>query len=499
MRQELDVYLHHVYAGRLTRTDVGTMSFVYDSNYVEQGFPALSVSLPLQEEPYRGRAVKSFFFTSLPDFVVWKRRTYDRLLWKLLWDFVPGSFARARRAKYFYLSDRERFAFLSNNGISAGAVDLCPCGASLTASNASEGESEILNGMLIREIIANPKVSIASMGGSTSKIPVYVERENGALAWVKGKKAASSTHLLKNLGEHKAVINELFCMRLGQSVGLRVPAVEMCVIDGIPCLLVARYDRTRSGSGQVEVLHQETFCQALGILPGVTSERRGGPAVKHCLDLLQRYSVEPERDQAEFLTQIVFCYLIGRNDFNGRNLSLVYRNGLPELAPAHDLTGFFCSHDKLDMTIGGVRHPEKVRVKNWRNAVGETKFPILHEQLVRLPGECLEKSRELSRKFESEGITSSEVTTICSGIAQRARMIEQQLFGASREKYPRTNFRRFRVLCGTTYPASPRPGPLSPAGRNAGTPRPDGRRPKPAPSGRTIPASTRGRPEPSSG
>ena len=432
MKQELDVYLHHVYVGRLTRTDAGTISFAYDPNYVEQGLPALSVSMPLREKPYRGRVVKSFFFTPLPDFVVWKRRTYDRLLWRLLWECVPGSFASARKAKYFYLSDRERFAFLSDNGISAGAVDLCPRGSSLSASNVSEGENQILNGMLIREIIANPKVSIASMGGSTSKIPVYVERESGALVWVKGKKALSSTHILKNLGEHKAVINEFFCMRLGQSVGLSVSAVEMRVIDDIPCFLVARYDRTRPDGGQVEVLHQETFNQALGVLPGVTSERRGGPAIKHCLDLLERHSAKPEHDQVEFLTQIVFCYLIGRNDFNGRNLSLVYRNGLPELAPAHDLMGFFYSHDKLDMPIGGIRHPEKVRVKDWRRAVGETKFPILHEQLVRLPGECLEKSRELLRKFESEGILSDEFTTICSGIAQRARLVEQQLSRGSK-------------------------------------------------------------------
>ena len=117
MKQELDVYLHYVYVGRLTRTDVGVISFVYDPNYVEQGLPALSVSMPLKEKPYRGRVVKSFFFTPLPDFAVWKKRTYDRLPRKLLWECVPSPFARARQAKYFYLSDRERFAFLSDNGI----------------------------------------------------------------------------------------------------------------------------------------------------------------------------------------------------------------------------------------------------------------------------------------------------------------------------------------------------------------------------------------------
>ena len=403
------------------------MSFAYDPNYVEQRLPALSVSMSLREKPYCGRVVKSFFFTPLPDFVVWKRRTYDRLLWRLLWKCVPGSFASARKAKYFYLSDRERFAFLSDNGLSAGAVDLCLRGSSLSASNMSEGENQILNGMLIREIIANPKVSIASMGGSQGKIPVYVEQESGALVWVKGRKAVSSTHILKNLGEHKAVIHELFCMRLGQSVGLRTPAVEMRIIDGIPCFLVERYDRTRTGDGQIEVLHQETFCQALGILPGVTSERRGGPTIGSCLDLLCRHSAKPEHDQIEFLTLIVFCYLIGRNDFNGRNLSLVYRDGQPELAPAHDLMGFFYSHDKLDMTIGGIRHPGKVRIEDWRRAVGEDKFSTLYEQLVRLPGECLEKSKELSRKFEGEGIWSNEIATICSGIAQRACMVRQQL------------------------------------------------------------------------
>ena len=120
-------------------------------------------------------------------------------------------------------------------------------------------------------------------------------------------------------------------------------------------------------------------------------------------------------------------YLIGRNDFNDRNLSLVYRNGQPELAPAHDLLGFFCSHDKLDMTIGGVRHPGKVRIQDWRRAVGKTQFSILYEQLVRLSGECPEKSQELSREFESEGIWSNEIATICSGIDQRTRMVRQQL------------------------------------------------------------------------
>ena len=48
-------------------------------------------------------------------------------------------------------------------------------------------------------------------------------------------------------------------------------------------------------------------------------------------------------------------------------------------------------------------------------------------EVLRLSGECLEKSQELSREFESEGIWSNEIATICSGIDQRTRMVRQQL------------------------------------------------------------------------
>ena len=427
MKQELDVYLHRIYAGRLTRMGFGAISFSYDPSYVERDLPTLSISMPPREKPYRGGVVKSFFFTPLPDFVVWKKRTFIRLLRKFLWSCVPGSLARDQKAKYFYLSERERFAFLKNKGISAGAVDLCPCGTSLAESDVNEEQSEILEGELIRKIIADPKSSIASMGGSNKKIPVYIDKGSGDLVWVKGRKATSSTHILKNLDERETAINELFCMRLGQSVGLTVSAVEIRFIDGIPCFLVARYDRAQSDDGQIKVFHQETFCQALGVLPGVVSERRGGPSVKKCLDLLDQHSAAPERDQAEFLMQIVFCYLIGRNDFNGRNLSLVYRNNQPELAPAHDLMGSFSWRDRLDMTIGGVRDPWKVGIRDWRRAVGEARFPVLREQLIRLPKECLENSRALLQEFKRENMFSERIEIICSRIAQRAHIIEQQL------------------------------------------------------------------------
>ena len=429
MRQELDVYLHQAYAGRLTRTSSGAISFTYDPGYLAQGLPSLSVSMPSREKPYRGRVVESFFFTPLPDFVVWRRRNSSRLLRKLLWEFVPDSLARGQKARYFYLSNRERFAFLADKGISAGAVELCPYGTTLAEWNAHDEIDEILDGNLIQKISANPESAAASMGGQKNKIPVYIEEESGALIWVKGRKAVPSTHILKNLGELDSVINELFCMRLAQSIGLRTPAVEMRSVDGVSCLLVERYDRVQTDSKEIKVLHQETFGQALSLAPGVVSERRGGPTIKRCLDLLDQYSAELERDQIDFLTQIVFSYLIGRHDFNGRNLSLLYRRNQPELAPAHDLMGSFNSRSTLDMTIAGVRFPEKVHVRDWRRAVGESIFPVLHQQLVRLPRECLEKSRALLKEFEHEGLFSDQIAIICSRVAQNARVLEQQLSG----------------------------------------------------------------------
>ena len=85
-------------------------------------------------------------------------------------------------------------------------------------------------------------------------------------------------------------------------------------------------------------LHQEDFCQALGLVPGVKYENEGGPDVADCARLIHRHSGAPARDIIAFLDALLFNFLIGNNDAHSKNYSLLLDGpGAIRLAPLYDL------------------------------------------------------------------------------------------------------------------------------------------------------------------
>ena len=399
----LDVLLHQKLAGRLILKDSSAISFAYYSDYVAQGYPALSVSLPLREKPYRNKAVTAFFFGALPA-AVCQRQSFSRFLRSWLWGHL-GVICARQRAKYLYLSNQARFVWLADRGMSAGSITLYPCGTTPIQSDTGDKPELILNGKLIREIAIDPNPALTSIGGGRKKIAVRIDKK-GEIVWVRDKRAVGSTHILKIAHTKDAAFNELFCMRLAKAVGLNVPACEVRFFDEIPYYLVVRYDRELFGR-EVKILHQETLCQALGIPPGIYAEHRGGASIKDCLTLLRNQSFAPTHDITGFLTEVVFSYLTGRFDLNGWNCSLLYRNGQPELAPTHDLCSCF-DRPKMNISIGGERRSEKIKIKHWNRAVGCTERPILHEELDRLSRITPKQAYSLIDQFKSERIEHKE-------------------------------------------------------------------------------------------
>jgi serine/threonine-protein kinase HipA len=83
-------------------------------------------------------------------------------------------------------------------------------------------------------------------------------------------------------------------MKLAAEAGLPAVAVETRNVDGVEYLLVERYDRIHRpgpvGEPVLERLHQEDFCQALGIVPEHKYQKEGGPSLKQCFALCQRSS-----------------------------------------------------------------------------------------------------------------------------------------------------------------------------------------------------------------
>jgi serine/threonine-protein kinase HipA len=172
-----------------------------------------------------------------------------------------------------------------------------------------------------------------------------------------------STHILKLpiARVEEPIANEAYCMTLAAETGFDAAAVDPRRLGDHEFLLVRRYDR----EGEGERIHQEDFCQALGVAPEEKYEGEGGPGVAACARLLRRTSAAPALDLLEFLDCLLFNFLIGNHDAHGKNFSLLLDGPRRmRLAPFYDLIStavFDGTRRKLAMRLGGENRPRYLR------------------------------------------------------------------------------------------------------------------------------------------
>ena len=176
-----------------------------------------------------------------------------------------------------------------------------------------------------------------------------------------------STHIIKTPIERLAhtVVNEAFCPMVGRELGVDVVDASAQRVAGREFLLVRRYDRREAGDGIVR-LHQEDFCQALGVPTARKYQSEGGPSLADCFALVRRAIAVPAREVIKLLDDVGLNFLVGNHD--GKNLSLLYlpESGQAVLAPAYDVLSTFAyrkAHNltrKMAMSIGGEYRPEYV-------------------------------------------------------------------------------------------------------------------------------------------
>ncbi len=414
MSRILDVYLHEIFAGQLIQNDYGGLSFAYDESYVNKDHAPLSLSLPLQAEIFEGDVVRAFFSGLLPDDIV-----------------------RHRLARYLGVSEKNPFSLLEAiGGECAGALSLYPQGQ--TPPETSQDDAEILDDKKLQEILdllkrrpllAGDDGLRLSLAGAQDKIAVGLHDDKIAL--IRG--ISPTTHILKPvIGDIKdSVHNELFCMRLAQMVGINVPEAEIRFVNNRPYFLVERYDRIHDDS-VVKRLHQEDFCQAMGIMPDIKYEREGGPNFAQCQDILRESSAKPAADQIALLERLIFNYLIGNADAHGKNFSLLYRSNKPELAPAYDLLSTAVYPDlsaKMAMKIGGKYKPDDVFLRHWYKLVPDTAAARknLEKQLIDMSKNCKDKAAQLKADLKAQKITSGVFDDICAVIDKRTKHIEDQI------------------------------------------------------------------------
>jgi serine/threonine-protein kinase HipA len=345
----LDVYFRDRLVGRLRLDEQRRFAFQYETEWIEDlhAIP-MSISLPLRLEPYAADLARPFFANLLPEGEI--RRLITRR---------------------FGVSERNDYALLEKiGGECAGAFSILPQGLRPAESPGYMALDEDELHKIIAELPRKPLLAgeegvRLSLAGAQNKLPVYME--SGKVFIARGN--SPSTHIIKLPipGFEETVENEAFCMALAGKTGLPVPGVF--IRENMDILLVVeRYDRRREPDGKVARLHQEDFCQALGILPDQKYESEGGPSLQQCFTLIRESSIRPAADQKSLLSWVIFNTIIGNADAHAKNLAILYTARGPQLAPFYDLlsTQIYPElSEKYAMKIGGENRADWLQLRHW--------------------------------------------------------------------------------------------------------------------------------------
>jgi serine/threonine-protein kinase HipA len=177
----------------------------------------------------------------------------------------------------------------------------------------------------------DPQSGRSSLGGVQPKI-VLVRTGDG---WAQALGGYPSTHILKPQlpGRQASVIyDEEYGSRLARRLRLADYEASIEEFDGLPTIVIERYDR--AGGGR---LHQEDFSQALGASRNQKYQEIGGiVSLRRIADTLKTHATDP--DLRRLARMVTLAVGIGNLDLHTKNLSLLHpADGYITLAPAYDV------------------------------------------------------------------------------------------------------------------------------------------------------------------
>lgn len=374
---ELHVYLHSQRVGTLSLVG-GRLSFQYAVEALNNpSLWPLSQSLPLQREPFSDRQSRPFFAGLLPE-------------------------GRMRNlvARQAQVSSQNEFGLLEFiGGECAGAVSISTAEQPPPSDNAydvkwltSEQLAAVIDELPKRPMLAGTEGLRLSLAGAQDKLPVVYDGTRIGLPL----NGSPSTHILKPpIREvEDSVTNEAFCLHLAKA--MKLPVAQASIYRGghHHALLVKRYDRIEGSQGEVQRIHQEDFCQALGVISELKYQNEGGPGFPQIFDLLRSTTRPSALHVLNLLDYAVFNTLVGNHDAHGKNFSLLYHVSEPVLAPLYDVVSTAIYPEltvKMAMKIGGKYKFSEVMDRHWdrfseENGLGKAQVrKRVRELAIQLP------------------------------------------------------------------------------------------------------------------
>lgn len=326
--RELKVLIADQVAGTLTEDINGSLSFSYDSSYV--GVP-LSLSMPVSNRVFPDKMIRPFLFGVLPD----------------------SKEVRKSLGREFGVSGNNPFALLSHIGLDCpGAIQFCS-EEDLKSIDQDDTLQPISNEE-IAERLRKGRLDLNaswetieehwSLGGQQSKFALRQEADR----WYSCEGSAATTHIFKPgiSGPQLQALNEFVCLRAARACGLAAADVNYEVFYDEPAIIIERFDRIRVSEGKILRLHQEDFCQALGVHPEKKYAEDGGPNANDMIALCKSTGAASQANIASFIDMLFFNYLIGAPDAHAKNYSLLLDRDVAYLAPLYDVASILPYADR---------------------------------------------------------------------------------------------------------------------------------------------------------
>lgn len=282
----------------------------------------------------------------------------------------------------------------------------------------------ILDRLPNRPLLAGEEGVRLSLAGAQDKLPVFVADGEIALPL----EDTPSSHILKPAIPRypDTVLNEAFCLAMARSAGLYAVEADIRSVKGREFLLVERYDRRREPGRATMRLHQEDFCQALGVPSELKYQNEGGPSLADGFDLVRRAAARPAPELRKLLEGVLLNALIGNNDAHAKNFALLYQPWGAALAPFYDLVStvvYDGLSPRMAMKIGGRYEFDELYPRHWERFTREAGLgaPQVKRKLLDYCRGLPKIALALRDRFEAEGHHSRVIHAIVATVETRCR------------------------------------------------------------------------------
>lgn len=342
--------------GTIEGNGISDAVFSYDRSWLDtEGAIPVSLSLPLQEEPFSPKETKNYFEGLLPE-----------------------GFTKRSVAEWMHADEGDYLTILSGLGQEClGAIQVIEEGTEPPRARYVRMTDQRMEEFAAEGAVKSAEIVTAlhlSLTGASGKTGLYFDEEHKL--WYLPESTAPSTHIVKqsHIRLKNMVTNEQLCLAAARKLGIEVPSsFAVKTKNENPLFATPRYDRVISDRSRVldglsvpYRLHQEDMAQALGIAAENKYETVPSGYTEKVCELLRKFSSDPIRDMLRFWNILIFNYLIGNTDGHIKNFSLLYDQNLSNLhlAPAYDIvsTVVYPGHTRnMSMFIGDRINIDQIR------------------------------------------------------------------------------------------------------------------------------------------